>query len=170
MSLSSDLNLLAANNIIGYDTCARTLNGVNGVRSGYNPFGMGKINTGLTQDTFVGTKTDKAIKNGIIGGLAFGLTAKLLSAIGKEMPKESKITKKKVFNFFGLKAPKATRTAARTTTKKVAQKGVKGFLSKAGKFGKGALIATGIATIATGALKLYKATQRPASDVQQPQQ
>lgn len=170
MSLSSDLNLLAANNIIGYDTCAQTLNGMGVRRSGYNPYGMGKLNTGLTQDTFVGTKTDKAIKNGIIGGVAFGLTAKLLSAIGKEMPKGSKITKKKVFNFFGLKAPKAARTAARTTTKKVAQKGVKGFLSKAGKFGKGALIATGVATIAAGALKFYQATHRPLSDAQQPQQ
>ena len=172
MSLSSDLNLLAANNIIGYDTCAQTLNGMGmGVkRSGYNPYGVGKLNTGVTCDTFTGSKTEKAVKTGIIGGVVLALASKISGAIGKEMPKGAKITKKKILKFFGLKAPRAAKAGAKNATKKVAQKGLKGFLSKAGKIGKGALILTGLGTIATGAFKLYKSTQVPVSDAPQTQQ
>lgn len=169
MSLSSDLNLLASNNIIGYDTCAQTLNGMGVRRSGYNPYGVGKLNTGVTQDTFSSTSSQKAVKNGILGGLAFAVTSKLIEAVGKEMPKGKKYSLKNaniLNNVLGIKHAKRTATKACKT----APKGLKGILSKAGKIGKGALIVTGIGTIAAGALKFYNASQRPLSDNGQPQQ
>lgn len=153
MNLSNDLNLLAANNVIGYDTYSNSLNGMGYGR--FNPYGQGKINIGPKKDIYVPNSTQKYVAQG--AGLAGGfiLGSKILSAIGKTGKGKNK-------NFWNCLKSEFKSTAKKTTkgaSKKIAQKGFKGVLAKIGKGCKITAIVAGIGAIATGGLKLYQAVQ-----------
>ena len=151
MNLSNDLNLLAANNVIGYDTYSNTLGGMGYGR--YNPYGTGKINVGPKKDIYVPNSTQKYVAQGagLAGGLLLG--TKILNAVSKTGKSKNKSFWKCLKNEFKNTAKKTTKT----TSKKVAQTGFKGVLAKVGKGCKITAIVAGIGAIAAGGLKLYQA-------------
>ena len=166
MNLSNDLNLLAANNVIGYDTYSNSLNGMGYGR--FNPYGQGKINVGPKKDIYVPNSTQKYVAQGagIAGGFILG--SKILSAIGKTGKGKNKSFWNCLKNEFKNTAKKTTKKA----TSKVAQKGVKGVLAKIGKGCKATAIVAGIGAIAAGGIKLYQSIKMrniPLSESGQPQ-
>lgn len=178
LNFTNDLNLLAANNVIGYDTYAQTMNAVGGQRGRYNHFGVGKLNTGVTQDTFSGSTAKKAATYGVCAAGGFALGSRIIKAVKKaatgnassttaetatKVAKKAKTKKsfiestiQSIKKSLGMKTTaKATRTS-RAAAQAATKTGAKGVLSKIAKGGKIAVMLAGIGVIAKGALNVYQ--------------
>ncbi|MBR1753938.1 hypothetical protein IJ732_03800 [bacterium] len=157
MNFSTDLNLLAANNVIGYDTYANTLNGMGMRAGGYNPYGVGKINTGLGHDTFNKSSAASKIGGGIVGACVALIGARVLGET--KIATKGKGNKKTVWQSIqkglGFKTA-AKRTPKAANTAKTAKSGIKSILSKIGKGCKIAAITAGVSAVAVEGLRIYK--------------
>ena len=162
MSFSNDLNLLAANNVIGYDTYSQTLSGM-GVRpqSRYNPYGVGVLNTGVSKDTYTGLTTIKSIRSGILSACGFAIGTRIISEF-QRANNEGKTSKETIQAMIqeglGLKNKAKVKTAP---------KGFKAVMAKIGKGAKITAIAAGVgaAVFAAGKLILGKNNYQPTIEI-----
>ena len=122
MCFSNDLNLLAANNIIGYDTYANTLNGM-GMNYRQNNFAVKGLNPNNQKDTFTSSKTNIA-NGGLLAACGLAISCFLLKGLSKS---KNFVNVKECLQKGMKNSSKRTSTAAKSA-KKAATKGSKSVL------------------------------------------
>ena len=148
MNLSNDLNILAANNVIGYDTCSSTMSSMG---SRYNPYGVGVVNTGLKKDIYSPNSVANQIGAVSLSACAFAFLGRLFAdaVYSSGTNKKNKSILNSIKKALGIKVP-------RRAAKKTVAKGFKGFISKVGKCCKATAIVAGVGALAVGGMKLYQ--------------